>query len=435
MTLPESIRATARYLQKSLTKKAKLISSIPLFSSLPRNEIENLAATLHTRHYPLGTILFEEGATDTKCFIVQEGRVEIIKSLGTPDERILAVREYGTILGEMSIFMPTKEHTASVRVLTPLTVLEITRTKFDALLHKQPAMAYEIARMTSEYLDESENLTIQDLRQKNLELTRAYEELKAAQEQIIENELLEKELQIARTIQQSILPQVIPQFEALQCGALMVPARSIGGDFYDFFPLDDDRLGVVVGDVSDKGVPSALYMALTYSLVRAEASHKADPGETLRSVNQHLLDINASDMFVTLLYGVINTHTGVFNYARAGQLLPILAAAGGRQLPVPHQLGQALGLFEEPVLDEQQIKLPPDGCLLLFSDGLTDAMDQQGDFFGSDRLCTILAENKGATSKDICQIIWQAIQEYSQGVPQTDDFTIAALHWKPNNKQ
>jgi sigma-B regulation protein RsbU (phosphoserine phosphatase) len=413
-----------------LTDKVKLISSIPLFSSLPRNEIENLAGTLHTRHYPAGEILLEEGATDTNCFIVQEGRVEIIKSLGTPDERILAVREYGTILGEMSLFTPNKAHTASVRALTPLTLLEITRSKFDTLLHRQPGIAYEIARVTSEYLDESENLTILDLRKKNLELNRAYEELKAAQEQIIEKELLEKELQIARTIQQSILPQVIPQFEALQCGALMVPARSIGGDFYDFIPLGDDLLGVVVGDVSDKGVPAALCMALTYSLVRAEASHTMTPGETLRRVNRHLLDINASDMFVTLLYGVINIRSGVFNYARAGQLPPVLAAAGCREVPVPYRLGQALGLFEDPVLDEQQIELPPEGQLLLFSDGLTDAMNQKGDYFGSNKLLRFLAESEGTSAQDVCQMLWQAVQEYAQGVSQTDDFTVAALQRK-----
>jgi len=422
-------------MQESLKTKVELIRNIPLFSSLPRNEIEILVADLHTRDYPAGTVVFDEGATDAKCFIVQDGRVEIIKSLGAMDERILAVRENGTVLGEMSLFTPEKAHTASVRALTALTLLEITQAEFDALLHRQPAMAYEIARITSERLDESENLTIRDLRKKNLELSRAYEELKAAQEQIIEKKLLEKELQIARTIQQSILPQEIPQFERLQCGALMVPARSIGGDFYDFFPLDEERLGVVVGDVSDKGVPSALYMALTYSLVRAEASHTATPGETLRCVNRHLLDINVSDMFVTLFYGVINIRSGVFHYARAGHLPPFLTSAEGQPLPVPSQLGQALGLFEEPVLDEQQIELPPGGWLLLFSDGLTDAMNQVGDYFGTEQLDALLAENRQVSAQAFCQVLWQSIQEYAKGVAQTDDFTIAALHWKPKDTQ
>jgi serine phosphatase RsbU (regulator of sigma subunit) len=411
--------------------KAKLISSIPLFSSLPREEIEILASSLRTRTFPGGTILFEEGATDSHCFILQEGKVEILKSLGTSDERCLAVREPGTILGEMSLFTPTKAHTASVRSLTTLTLLEMTRDEFEALLRRQPNFAYEIARMMSQRLQESEDLTILDLREKNIQLTRAYEELKAAHEQIVEKELLEKELQIARTIQESILPQNIPQYSNLHCGALMAPARAVGGDFYDFIPLSDHLLGVVVGDVSDKGVPSALFMGLTYSLVRAEASHAQPPGETLRCVNQHLLDINVSNMFVTLLYGTIDTRTGVFRYARGGQPAPYLVGADGRQIPVETRLGQALGLFEAPVLDEQQIELPPGSCLLLYSDGLTDAMDRQETYFGLDRLETILAQHKQTHPQDFCQALWQTVQNFSEGVPQADDFTIAALQWKP----
>ena len=281
--------------------KVELLSSIPLFASLPRQEIEHLAANLQTRHFPAGAIILHEGRSSQSCFIVEEGRVEIIKSLGTSDERILAVRETGTLLGEMSLFIQSKEHTASVRALTPLTMLEITQKEFDALLHRQPGIVYEIARLMSQRLNESEDLTILDLREKNRQLTQAYEELKAAHEQIVEKELLEKELQIARRIQQSILPQVIPQYETLQCCALMVPARAVGGDFYDFIPFEDGLVGVVVGDVSDKGVPAALFMGLTYSLVRAEASQGISPGETLRRVNRHLLDINVTNMFVTLV--------------------------------------------------------------------------------------------------------------------------------------
>jgi sigma-B regulation protein RsbU (phosphoserine phosphatase) len=174
-------------------------------------------------------------------------------------------------------------------------------------------------------------------------------------------------------------------------------------------------------------------MALTYSLVRAEAGHTVTPGETLRRVNRHLLDINVADMFVTLLYGVINTHTGVFQYARAGHLPPFLADAEGQQIPIPCGLGQALGLFDEPVLDEQRIEMPTGGYLILFSDGLTDAMNQQGDYFGSDLLPAILAENKRVKPQDFCQMLWQRVQEFSRGVPQADDFTIAALQWKPDN--
>ncbi len=411
--------------------KTKLLSSIPLFSGLPPEEIDHLAESLQTIIFPAGTVLFEEGGSDPHCFILQEGTVEIIKSLGTSDERTLAVRGRGSLLGEMSLFMLSKAHTASVRSLTPLTLLKMTRTEFDGLLHRQPRLVYEIAEILSRRLDESENLTILDLRAKNIQLTDAYEELKSAHEQIVEKERMERELQIAQQIQLSILPQEIPQYPGVECGALMIPARMIGGDFYDFFPLGEDLLGVVVGDVSDKGVPAALFMALTYSLVRAEARHNSDPAETLRGVNRHLLEINVSQMFVTLLYGVLDTRTGRFLYPRAGHPPPFLIDSSCSQLPVSTKLGQALGLLDEPMLDEGQIQLPEGGCLMLFSDGLTEAEDLHGEFFELERLCEIRAEHGQADLSDFCQEVWRAVQDFSSGLTQADDFTFTVIKWEP----
>ena len=222
------------------------------------------------------------------------------------------------------MFSEEGKHTASVRAHTPVRALEITRRDIDGLLHRWPLFAYELTRLLSQRLEQSENLTILELQEKNRQLTQAYEELKAAQAQIIEKERLEKELEVARQIQLSILPQELPAYPQHDFGALMIPARAVGGDFYDFIPLDQDRLGIVVGDVSDKGTPSALFMALSYSLVRAEAHRNSSPGETLQAVNRLLMEMNTSDMFVTVLYGVLDTARGEFSFARAGHPLPIV---------------------------------------------------------------------------------------------------------------
>ena len=411
--------------------KSTIIRKVPLFSTLPPEEIDLLAEIMHTCHFPAETVLLEEGGSDAHCYVVQDGQVQIIKSLGTADERIMAICGSGTILGEMSLFTPKRTHTASVRSITPLVLLDLDLTQFDSLLSRQPVMAYEIARMMSRRLEESENLTIQDLRQKNIALAQAYSELKAAQDQIIEKELLEKELQIAANIQQSILPQVIPQSEELTCGALMIPARAIGGDFFDFIPLGNGWLGVAVGDVADKGVPAALSMALTYSLLRAEADRHLSPGDTLRNINHHLLEINVSNMFVTLLYGVIEIQTGIFRYARAGHPPPFLADADGKSLSVPYKLGQVLGLFKELRLDEQEIVIPPGGWLLLYSDGLSEATNQHDQEFDMSQLVDLLGEYKLANPQNFCQALWQAVQIFSTGIPQSDDFTIAALKRSP----
>jgi phosphoserine phosphatase RsbU/P len=337
------------------------------------------------------------------------------------------MRESGSILGEMSLFTSRHTHTASVQALTPVVLLELSQEKFETLLNQQPILACKIIQILSNRLEESENLTIQDLHQKNIALTQAYEDLKAAQEQIIEKEVLEKELQIARNIQQSILPQVIPQSETFLCGALMVAARAVGGDFFDFIPLSNGWLGIAVGDVSDKGVPAALSMAMTYSLLHATANHELSPGETLRTVNRHLVEINVSDMFVTLIYGMLDTQSGIFRYARAGHPPPYLTDEFGHPLIVPTKLGQALGLFDHLILDEQEIEIPPNGWLVLYSDGLSEAMDAQGEFFSLEAISDLFREDMQLNPQSFCQTLWQAVQVFSAGIPQSDDFTIAAL--------
>jgi CRP-like cAMP-binding protein len=153
------------------------LADIPLFSTLPKDEIEHLETTLPSVSIPAGRILFEEGFTDDKFFILIEGEVEIIKSLGKEEERILAVRGSGNLLGEMSLFSQDGRHTASVRALTPLWMLQVTHAELDALLRRQPRLAYELIKLFSLRLEESENITIIDLREKNRRLRQAYDEL------------------------------------------------------------------------------------------------------------------------------------------------------------------------------------------------------------------------------------------------------------------
>jgi sigma-B regulation protein RsbU (phosphoserine phosphatase) len=238
---------------------------------------------------------------------------------------------------------------------------------------------------------------------------------------------LEGELEIARQTQQSILPVRLPQRGGYDFGASMIPARVVGGDFYEFIPLDDEHLGIVIGDVTDKGLPAALFMALTYSLVNVDARQIDSPAETLVRVNRHLLSMNASGMFVTLLYGILNYHTGQFRYARAGHLLPVVIDPDGQSLKIPFHLGQPLGLFEGLALDEQSITIPAGGLILLYSDGLSDASNPQGDEFGSQRLHSFLGQHRCRPAQAICEQLWQAIQSHSDQSQPQDDFTTVVI--------
>jgi serine phosphatase RsbU (regulator of sigma subunit) len=407
--------------------KEQLISQVPLFASLPRSEIKHLAQTLRPREFPQGALLFLEGTTGEQSYVLLDGQVEIIKALGTGAERVLGVRQAGSFIGEMSLFSREGLRTASVRAQTPIQTLEITRADFDALLHRRPTLAYEMVRVLSQRLDESEQLTIRDLTEKNRQLTEAYEELKAAQAQIIEKEKLEAELDVARTIQRSILPQARPQLPGFDFGARIEPMIAVGGDFFDFIPLDDNRLGIAVGDVSDHGVPAAIFMALTYSLLRAEASRAATLTEALRSVNRHLLAMNGSGMFVTVLYGILDGTTREFRYVRAGHELPLLLDKERQAIALDFSPGQLLGLFPHLALQEQSVILPPGGLLLLYTDGVTETMDTHGELFGRQRLQAVLRDHATASAQASCDLIWSAVQMYGGAATPRDDVTLVAV--------
>ena len=406
---------------------AELLNRIPVFAALPCSEIEHLLATLRQAEYPAQALLFREGRADDHCCILVQGEVEILKALGTADERRLAVCQGGALLGEMGLFSQDGTHTASVRALTSVIVLELTRAEFDALLRRQPSLAYGLMQILSRRLDESEHATILDLREKNRQLTVAYRELQAAQAQIIEKERLERELEIARQIQRSILPQALPSRPGFDLGALMIPARQVGGDFYDVLQLNDDHVAIVVGDVCGKGVPAALFMALTYSLVRAEASRNLTPGQTLRAVNRHLLGINTSGTFVTLLYVALDCAAHRLAYARAGHPQPLIMDEHCRPVQLPSATGQFLGLFDDPLLDEQSLPIAPGSLALMFSDGLTEAADAQGTEFGTERLCAFLEAHHEAGAQAICEGLWQEVQSHADLSVVQDDFTVAAI--------
>jgi phosphoserine phosphatase RsbU/P len=404
------------------------LSRIPLFARLPRGELQHLAATLSAREFPEQAILIREGSRDNRLFIVLDGHVEVIKALGTADERIVAQRDEGALLGEMSLFSRDGCHTASVRALTRIELLEMTRDDLDALLHRQPKFAYELVGLLSRRLEESEDTTILDLREKNRQLTEAYRELQAAQAQMIEKERLDRELEIAHHIQASILPQSLPVHPVLDFGARIVPARMVGGDFYDLFPVGEGRWGIVVGDVCDKGVPAALFMMLTYSLMRAEAPRAASPGEALLAINRLLLDLNPSGMFVTLLYGVLDAATSRFAYARAGHPPPLLLDRACRPVAAPMGVGQPLGLFDAPLLDQQKLVIPEGGMVLAFSDGLSDALETPAEKNPWERVCWAVAAVPGATAQDICDRLWgEAQAAVTEPGAQMDDFVLVVV--------
>jgi len=402
------------------------LARILLFKGLPSSELERLARTLRSREFAPGALLMREGEADRQIFFLLKGEVEVIKALGTPDERLLAVRSHGTVFGEMGLFHPNGSHTASVRARTPAYTVEMTHLEFFRLLKVHPAMAYDLARTLSHHLEEADNTTILDLREKNRELTRAYQQLQAAQDQLIIKERLEKELAIARQIQESILPERLPRLQGFDIAALTMPAREVGGDYYDFIPIDHHRSGLVIGDACDKGIPAALYINITNSLLHIEALRTPSPEATLQAVNQHLVGMSRSGMFVTLLYGILDT-SGRFDYCRAGHPNPLVLDAHLKQVRIQSRNGMPLGLQEEIALDAQSVTLPPGGMMVIYSDGLTEAQNARGQLFGANRLARALRAIGDLPATRICSRLQEYIQNFSGEQPQADDFSVIVI--------
>ena len=409
---------------------ANLLSKIPLFSDLPVSELDHLQSMLQVKTLQPGEILFREGEPGNHFYIVTDGELEILLGAETKEELVLNALGPGEYLGEMSLIIPGGERTATARARESAMLLAMNRDEFTALIKQYPALAQSMVRVLSERLDSTNDATFRDLTEKNRQLQKAYDELKAAQEQLIEKERLERELEVAANIQISILPDVLPAPPNFDFGACIDPARQVGGDFYDVFRTGENKIAVVIGDVADKGVPSAIFMARAHALIAAEADTIEDPGDVMRKVNGHITHLEKATQFVTVLYGVLNIASGEFHYARAGHEPPLLLTPDGNVERLPHKSGMALGLWDDITLDEATITLSPGSTLLLYTDGMTDCRDPDGVPFGLERIQRNLGRCSETSAQEICDHLLRTLKAYQQGSKQDDDVTLVAVHAK-----
>lgn len=407
---------------------SNLLSRIPVFSDLPGHELDHLQSTLQVKTLEPGEILFREGEVGEHFYVLTEGKLEILLGIGTKEELVLNMLGPGEYLGEMSLIVPGGERTATARAKERAILLSMSRDEFNALLEQHPALVKSLVRVLSERLGSTNDATYRDLTEKNRQLQKAYDELKAAHVQLIEKERLERELQVAANIQLSILPSVLPAPPNFDFGARIDPARQVGGDFYDIFRVGQDRIAVLIGDVADKGVPSAIFMARAHALIAAEAESYDNPSDVLHKANEHITRLEKSTQFVTVLYGILNVESGEFIYARAGHEPPLMLRPDGSVERLPHGTGMALGLWENIVIDEQTIHLPPGSTLVLYTDGMTDCRNPAGEPFGLERIQRSLNTCSDSSAQLVCDHLLQQLKDYQQGSKQDDDVTLVAVH-------
>jgi sigma-B regulation protein RsbU (phosphoserine phosphatase) len=240
------------------------------------------------------------------------------------------------------------------------------------------------------------------------------------------------ELDVARRIQESILPRIFPPFPErhdFEIYADMLPAQEVGGDFYDLFLVDDRRLGFAIGDVSGKGVPAALFMAVTRTLLRSTAMTGAGAGDCLQRVNTLLCADNQADMFVTLFYGILHTDTGELEYSNGGHLHPYILHRGSAVETLAGTGGMFVGAIETARYTTRSIKLDGADSIFLYTDGVTEAMNTRGDLFSDGRLRTVLDQINGARPEDVVRRVIEEVRRYAQQAPQSDDITLMTVRY------
>jgi phosphoserine phosphatase RsbU/P len=255
-----------------------------------------------------------------------------------------------------------------------------------------------------------------------IENARLYEEI-ARQER-----RLERDLALARELQTRLLPQTLPKLAHLELAAKFVPARAIGGDLYDFIPYSLSRLGIVIGDVSGKGAPAAIYAALVSGILRSHAPIEPGPAEMLSAVNLSLAERRIEAQFVSIIYAVWDDVHRTLLVANSGLPRPIFVHDGKNQ--VIEATGLPLGLFDDADYDEFRFKMKPSDMFVFFSDGILDARNRNGELFGRGRVEKIVAECGGRSADCVVESLFQAVAQHSAGVEAFDDQTVVAIKVK-----
>lgn len=247
---------------------------------------------------------------------------------------------------------------------------------------------------------------------------------------------LGRELELAHDIQKTLLPQAAPTLEGYELAYRWRSAREVGGDFFDFIRLAPALLGLVIADVSDKGIPAALYMMFARTVIRTVALSGRDPSEALERANKLILSDSTSDMFVTANYGVLDIAAHRLTYSSAGHNLALHAPAGGAQLNELTADGLALGIIDDIQLEQKTVDLEPGDVVLFYTDGAIDTLNPAGEAFGDERLAELLGQHKAEPAETIAGAIDAAVRTWAAGESQYDDFTLIVIRRKrPEEKE
>ena len=379
--------------------------------------------------------------------ITGESGIEIVHDYWSDDKVWLAFTPIASNGWSFAVMLPAKEVMADVLALNRRLIL-LMIIGFLGLFFAVSAISYSLTRPLKKLAAGAKKLAsgkldtkITGIRQSDEvgQLAVAFNHMSRDLKKYIHDltestkaqERVEKELSIAHDIQQSILPHTYPPFpdrKEFDLYAISYPAREVGGDFYDFFCIDKNHLGLVIGDVSGKGVPAALFMAITRTLIKTAATDEYCPKKTLQKVNEIICSENPSSLFVTVFYAVYDIENGSIEFTNAGHNLPYIKRLNGCVESVHRTKSLALGILPDFELEKSTLSLHIGDCLLFYTDGLTEAENADHEMYEEARVEKFMNTlQEGNNIKNSIHSLLASVQAFAAGVEQFDDITLLAL--------
>jgi serine phosphatase RsbU (regulator of sigma subunit) len=351
---------------------------------------------------PAGAVVIREGEPGDTMFVLLQGELSVTVR-GKPIDYLLP----GSVLGEMAM-LDARSRSATAVAVGEVELVRFDRPRFLELIRRQPEFAAHIMNVMSG-------------------------RTRRLMEEEVKRQRMEEELVIGRRIQLSLLPHGCPEVPGYAFAAGYRAAHEVGGDLYDFIVQPDNRARVhlIIGDVTGKGVPAALYMAVSRTLLRTYALEGYSPGEALRRVNDFIRQDAASPLLLSAFYTVLDADSGRLTYANAGHNAPILRRAATGQLELLESRGLLLGAFPTFTPNEQSCALDPGDFVVFFTDGITEARNAGGDFMDDEGLEAIVRSRAWSNAEELLTAIVTAVDDFAAGIAQADDFTVVVLQRLP----
>lgn len=385
------------------------VSALDLCRGLPYNDVEAILEICPVRRLEAGEILLEPGQANHYLFFLVEGELNV--RLKSTDSPVTDTIRRGECIGEMSIIdgQPTS---AYVIASTASTLIAVHDNIFWSKLATNQRMVRNLSQVLAERM-----------RKRNAAALRAFE-------QEMRLEQLQKELLAAYEIQTGMLPHgptLVPELPAIDVCARMDVVKSVGGDFFDAFALDERRACIAIGDVSGKGMPAALFMVRALTLLRAELIKPGDLGASLSRFNRALCETNIAHMFVSLIVMTIDTHDGTVTYVNAGHLPILLSRAGGAFVEVDESRGLIAGVLSDTVYTPGTLAIGDRDRLVLYTDGVTEARNPERQFYRAAGLSACVNGAARGDSKSLVDAIFDDVQRFVGAAAPSDDITVVGV--------